>query len=246
MNHHEKEFVKKFSGIAYGQSRRNVFDDWVTMCSSALIVRANPHEAERAEAEYMALVSKYKREELDAFAEMMAIATMALTEKPQDFLGSVYMQCGMGNEHIGQFFTPYDLSFAIAEMTTHDIDPTKELITVSEPACGSGGMVVAFAASARKRGVDVASQLYVEARDLSEIVARMAMIQLSICEIPAHVIVGDTIAMTINRAWATHAYWPIAHKVAKWRAGEPEPEPVQTLTPPPLPNTLVQGELFTL
>lgn len=159
----EKEFLKRFDSLCHGHTRGRVFHDWVTMASSALIVRANPSEAERSEAEYMALVDRYKPDELQGFAELLGIATLALLDKPQDFLGSVFMQAQLGNDRMGQFFTPYELSYLIAEMTIHDIDAEKPLITVQEPACGSGGMVVAFAQAARNRGVDVQRQVYVAA-----------------------------------------------------------------------------------
>lgn len=244
----EKEFLKRFDSLCHGHTRGRVFHDWVTMASSALIVRANPNEAERSEAEYMALVDRYKPDELQGFAELLGIATGALLDEPQDFLGAVFMQAELGNDRMGQFFTPYELSYLIAEMTIRDIDPSKPLITVQEPACGSGGMVVAFAASARKRGVDVQRQVYVVATDLSEVAARMAYIQLSVSGIPAHVCWGNTLSLETYRTWATMAYWPIAHKVMRWRQGwgetpeqqQPEPEPIAQ----PEPARLVQATLF--
>jgi len=238
----EKEFLKCFDSLCHGHTRGRVFHDWVTMASSALIVRANPNEAERSEAEYMALVDRYKPDELQGFSDLLGIATMALLDEPQDFLGAVFMQAELGNDRMGQFFTPYHLSYLIAELNIRDIDPTKPLITVQEPACGSGGMVVAFAASARNRGVDVQKQVYVVATDLSEVAARMAYIQLSVSGIPAHVCWGNTISLEVYRTWATMAYWPIAHRVERWRKGQPEPQAEST--PQPEPAALVQGMLF--
>ncbi len=246
----EKEFLKRFDSLCHGHTRGRVFHDWVTMASSALIVRANPNEAERSEAEYMALVDRYKPDELQGFAELLGIATVALLDEPQDFLGSVFMQAELGNDRMGQFFTPYHLSYLIADLTIHDIDVTKPLITVQEPACGSGGMIVALAHAAQKRGVDVQSQLYVVATDLSEVAARMCYIQFAVSGIPAHVCWGNTLSLEVYRTWATMAYWPIAHKVARWKRGDaapvvqsmPEPQPAPT----PISGPLVQAELFSL
>lgn len=51
----EKEFLKRFDSLCHGHTRGRVFHDWVTMASSALIVRANPNEAERTEADFRAV-----------------------------------------------------------------------------------------------------------------------------------------------------------------------------------------------
>lgn len=241
---HEKEFIKKFNSISGRHSRYQVFHDWVTMASSALIVRGCPSEAERSEAEYMAIVPKYNRDELQIFSELLSITAMALIDEPQDFLGSVFMQSELGNDRMGQFFTPYSLSYAIAEMMIHDIDVSKDLVTVSEPACGSGGMVIAFCEAARKRGISPQWQTYTIATDLSEVAARMAYIQLSLSGIPAHVVWGNTISLQVFREWSTFAFWPIAHKVARWRLGN-DPEPPKPPTSINLqPKRLVQAEMF--
>lgn len=68
--------------------------------------------------------------------------------------------------------------------------------------------------------------------------------------IPAHVVWGDTLRMTQRRAWPTMAFWPIVHKVARWRRGDDKHgQPCPSLpTPVPLvnlqPYRLVQAELF--
>lgn len=237
-------------------SRHNLFHDFVTMASSTLIVRSSPSHAEQSEAEYMAVAGKYTSDELTQFAHLLAITTLALDDKPQDFLGAVFMQAEISNSHMGQFFTPYELSLMTAQMTLQGVDTSKELITVQEPACGSGGMVVAFCEAARAIGINYQSQTYTVATDLSEVAARMAYIQLSLLGIPAHVVWGDTLRMKFFREWPTFAFWGDAHKVARWRKGgdacstsepclhskHPDHEPA-SITPS---QTFIQPELFQL
>ena len=250
MKAYEKDFIKKFNSLSGKHSRYTLFTDWVTMVSSTLIVRSSPQHAEQSEAEYMALVPKYTREELDTFAAMFAITVLALEEEPQDFLGSVFMQSELGSDRMGQFFTPYHLSALIAQMTVNDVDASKDLITMSEPACGSGGMVIAYCEALKARGINYQLNSYVVATDLSEVAARMAYIQLSLLGIPAHVVWGNTLSLQVIREWPTFNFWPIAHKVARWKRGDaapvvesmPEPQPAPT----PISGPLVQAELFSL
>lgn len=208
------------------------------MASSSLIVRSSPEHAEKSEAEYMALVPRYTREELTEFSHLLGLTAMALEARPRDFLGSVFMQAEISNDRLGQFFTPYELSFLIAKMTLEGVDRSKDLITVQEPACGSGGMIIAFCEAAREAGINFQWHTYTVAVDISEVAARMAYIQLSMLGIPAHVVWGDTLRMTQREAWPTFGYWQIAHKVARWRRGdevsrvqpeEPAPAPVPTV-----------------
>jgi type I restriction-modification system DNA methylase subunit len=237
---HEKEFLKKFDRLTGRHQRARLFEDWVTMASSALIVKASPQHAEQSEADYMALVPRYTKDELVEFSHLLALTGLALMERPRDFLGHVFMMAEISNDRLGQFFTPYELSLVVAKMTLSGVDTTKELITVQEPACGSGGMVIAFAEAAREAGIDPAWQTYTVAVDISEVAARMAYIQLSMLGMPAHVVWGDTLRMTERASWPTLAYWPIAHKVERWRRGEQpasiaapaEPEPAATVNLP--------------
>jgi type I restriction-modification system DNA methylase subunit len=190
----------------------------------------------------MALVPRYTQEELVEFSHLLGLTGLALHEKPRDFLGSVFMQAEISNDRLGQFFTPYELSLVVARMSLQEVDPGKDLITVQEPACGSGGMVVAFCEAAREVGIDPAFQTYTVAVDVSEVAARMAYIQLAMLGIPAHVVWGDTIRMTQREAWPTMGFWNVAHKVARWRRGDVA---VQTgklspLPPAPTPDDTVR------
>lgn len=252
MNNPEKEFLKTIDHLCRRHQRHKVFEDFVTMASSALIVRQSPQHAVESEADYMACVPRYERDELEEFGKLLAITQIALNARFCDFLGSVFMQAEVSNSHLGQFFTPYELSYASAKMLLHDRENKPgQLITVQEPACGSGGMVIAFAQAAAEIGIDYHWDTYTVAVDISEVAARMAYIQLSLLDIPAHVVWGDTLRMTERRAWPTMAYWGIIHKVNRWRRGEAnepfadrieqEPEPTPAPTSQPEPLRLVQA-----
>ena len=102
--------------------------------------------------------------------ELLAIAWQAIEHGGCDFLGSVASQMEVLNARIGQFFTPYTVSRMIAEMSLQDIAPIIEangFVTISEPACGAGGMVLAAADVLQKQGLDIGTQMLVNAVDIS-------------------------------------------------------------------------------
>ena len=68
----------------------------------------------------------------------------------QDFLGSLYHDLNLQQEQKGQFFTPYDISRFMAEIPFAGNNAKEELdrkghISVNDPACGAGAMLIAFA-----------------------------------------------------------------------------------------------------
>jgi type I restriction-modification system DNA methylase subunit len=71
----------------------------------------------------------------------------------------------------------------MAELTLAHVDQViaaNGFVTIAEPACGAGGMVIAAADVIASKGIDIGRHLYVEATDLSPMAWRMAYLQLSL------------------------------------------------------------------
>ena len=120
------------------------------------------------------------------------------------------MQLNLGNARTGQFFTPYHISQMMAEITFIDCKDNiedKEIITLSEPCCGSGGMVIAYAETMKKYDINFQEKLFVEAIDIDEMCFKMAYLQLSLYGIPARVLLGDTIAYKFSKMLYTPMYF---------------------------------------
>jgi hypothetical protein len=71
-------------------------------------------------------------------------------------------------------------------------------VTVLEPACGAGGMIIAAADVIERRGFDIARQLYVDATDLSPTCFKMSYLQASLgrvrrIESAANFLVADSV-----------------------------------------------------
>lgn len=154
--------------------------------------------AEEREKTYMTLAGKYNAKELECFCRMLAEFVEGVDECPdQDYLGEIFMSLGLGNDHNGQFFTPYHLCQFMAEVT-YDDTLTKELeakgwVSVNDCACGAGALLLAFANVCRQKGINYQTSVLFVAQDIDYIVACMCYLQLSIMGCAGYVVVGDTL-----------------------------------------------------
>ncbi|EPU8562849.1 N-6 DNA methylase [Yersinia enterocolitica] len=115
----------------------------------------------------------------------------------------------MSASSLGQFFTPYSLSQMMAALTMSDAVQNlnrRPFITYNEPACGAGGMAIAAAMYMRENGYNPQEQVFMVCTDIDGMVADMCYIQLSLLGIPAQVITGNTLTLTVNRTFHT-PFW---------------------------------------
>ncbi|MPN25290.1 hypothetical protein SDC9_172697 [bioreactor metagenome] len=80
-------------------------------------------------------------------------------------------------------------------------------ISVSEPTCGSGGMVIAMAEELKQLGYNPTSKMWVVAQDIDRKCCCMAYIQLTLLAIPAAIIWGDTLRVECREQWITTGYF---------------------------------------
>mgnify|MGYP001545688849 FL=1 len=145
-----KQFIKVFADLARHRERHEVLADFLEMATCAIRKKTLPAgpEADAIEARYMAVVGRNKVEDVRAMPQLLGITALAVQEGGCDFLGQVVVELELPSQHMGQFFTPYDVSRMIAEMTfdtADEIIAEQGFVTVLEPACAAGGMSVAAA-----------------------------------------------------------------------------------------------------
>lgn len=198
-----------------------VFSDF---CEVAAIAIRNSVERDgfrKREDRYLEVTTAYQREELDRFAEVLALLGLELERNPSDVLGSLYMSLDLGNAGTGQFFTPYEVSRIMAAMTIGDVSGrlTEEssFITLAEPTCGAGGMIIAASDVIRSQGFDPTERMHVTAQDVDIIAVHMTYLQISLLGLPGVVHHGDTLKAEIWDSWPTPAHvvgrWP--HRLAQ-------------------------------
>jgi len=200
----KKEFlgcVKKLSG---SYSSYQVFSDFCELAAISLYqVFAQREELEN---KYLSIVSKYKREEALVFSEMLAYVVNALSSSFGDFLGECYMSLEISNKHQGQFFTPYSISLLMSSLLGSSSNTDKNgKESFSEPAVGSGGIVIARAEVLMKDGVNYQEVMEVQAVDTDKMCFHMCYIHLTLLHISAEVIWGNSLSLERYETWYTPA-----------------------------------------
>ncbi len=205
-----KEFISRIQSLDKSKRVSDVFKDFLTLSTCSI---AQPfYRSEEIEQKYLNTINRYPKEQAEDYPRLLAFLVKSLEEKYQDFLGQVYMNLNLGNNANSQFFTPYHISKFMAEICFSDFEAKlekEEFITLSEPCCGSGGMVIALAETMKAKKYNYQKQLFVEAIDIDEMCFMMAYIQLSLYGIPAKVIQGETITLKFQQVVYTPMYFII-------------------------------------
>lgn len=132
-----EEIAKMIIKLSGSYSPSIIFDDWVKIL--AIMFANNPFIIQdeiwkRREQEYLDVIKKYSKEELEIFMKMYAILIKLFEDEISDYLGEIYMKCEMGNNKIGQFFTPFNLSKLVSEIAYIEPDE-KGIYNIYEPTC---------------------------------------------------------------------------------------------------------------
>lgn len=173
---------------------------------------------EQREARYMQIIKKYDHDMQILITEIFAKIFTLLTQQINsavgfnDYLGELYMRSATSNNKTGQFFTPYCVSKmcaegAITEAAVNEAIEQDKILTLSEPACGAGGMVIAAADILYyKYHFNISRNLVVECSDIDSRCVHMTYLQLGLAGIPAVIFKRDTISMQTWERWETPAY----------------------------------------
>lgn len=193
----KKTFLKDFHLLTQRHSPREVWDDFIMILACDLAIPfSGPYRQERKVMQKNAL-SHYSLEEYLLLLEMGTQIILAFHQNSdQDFLGPLYMDLKLGNARIGQFFTTYSISRMIAAISINNLKEAfekKQWVSISDPACGSGGMLIAAANCAHDQNILVADKILFVAQDISYIVALTCYVQLSLLGYAAIIIIGDTL-----------------------------------------------------
>lgn len=193
-----KEVSTTLDRLSGRYSRWEIWQDFVMMGAISIAnVMDTPYRKDREQA-YLDRAKKYRKEELESLASMLAAVVIGMEANPnQDFLGELYMGLGLGNEHAGQFFTPYHICHLMAEMSAgENLEAQVEeqgWISVNDPCCGGGALLLAFANVCREKKINFQTSVLFVAQDIDPTVAMMCYIQLSLMGCPGYVVVGNSI-----------------------------------------------------
>lgn len=206
---HKREFCKVVASLAQKYGQHEIFADF---CEAAALSLRQPWErSPEIEKKYMDIAKHYSPAEMNRFSELLALTTLALEQKPRDFLGECFHELELHNKWKGQFFTPFPVSVMMAKLAGIDAAEetirSKGFVELNEPTCGSGGMVIAFAEELKLRKINPVNHLWTVAQDVDRKCCCMAYIQMSLLAIPGAVIWGDTLRVECREQWITAGYY---------------------------------------
>lgn len=208
-----KNFTKLYDELSNIYGSVSVFMDFVKMF--AISIHNSFNKNQEMEQEYLRTINSYEKKHHDVFAEMLKELIIAYEEADEltDILGPFYEKGNLSNSHLGQFFTPTHISDFMAEVSMEQENILKEniekngYITMNEPTCGAGGMILSFAKALKKRNINYQQNLLVEAIDISDVCAYMTYIQLALYGIPAIVRCGDSLSQKFRFAMETPLFF---------------------------------------
>lgn len=197
----KKKIIAEIDSISGAHSPYEVFSDWIRICSLSIcnsVCMIHNEVWQQRERDYIETIRRYPEGTEYRFAGMFCMLGDLLTEEMTDALGEIYMEAGMGSKTAGQFFTPFHLSELTAKMAMSDsIQSFKagmtKLITLAEPSCGGGGMIIATAKILKDEGINYQRYLDVVAQDLDWKGVYMTYLQCSLLGIKAICVQGDTL-----------------------------------------------------
>jgi type I restriction-modification system DNA methylase subunit len=125
MTNHVKDFIKILEHLKPSRHNYEVFNDWLIMAASSLY---SWKKNTVVEEEYLTVARNYTQKELEKHSQLLAITMEAMEDTEQDFLGEVFTESELTNSRNGQFFTPYNISHMMAEISISEKELPKNRV----------------------------------------------------------------------------------------------------------------------
>ena len=206
--HSRSRFIHVFKDTGRHLGRWAVFSDFLSLAASELDmarIRA-PESIEHCRK----ICARYEASDIAKMQEMICMMVCALEAKFHDFLGAIFMVLELGDNFRGQYFTPYPVQSLMARMLMPGVRDTirrEGIATVSDPACGAAGMLIAYAECLLEADINPSMHMFGSCIDIDPVAADMAFIQLYVLGIAAEVVTGNTLTMQIRRVRYTPVYY---------------------------------------
>lgn len=253
----KKNIYNIFDSMVYDRSYYEIVSDFFEMSAIAIrnAVDLRPSR-ETYEERYLQTAKHYKPEQLQKFSQALAILQKEISSAVDgnaafaDWAGEIYMESKTSNSNLGQFFTPYHVSKVVA-LCGLDIsrisakiaaDPDT-VITIGEPTCGAGGLIVAAIEELSRQNINYAWNVFVDCGDIDARCVHMTYLTLSLLGVPAVVRRGDALMLKYTEDWFTPAYIFAYPHFAKriGQSGYPKsPTVVKSTSQPPTAATAIE------
>lgn len=193
---YKKEFLRLFDSLCGKYSRWEVWSDFIQLTAIDMSNATDKVNAPKRMEIGKTIRKKYRDADMETMGNMLMQLVYGMdADTDQDFLGELYMACNLGNDHAGQFFTPYNACQCMSEIT-YDVPALldgKGFIAVNDPACGAGALLLSFANICKRKGINYQEKVLFIAQDIDYIVGLMCYIQLTLMGCAGYVVIGDTL-----------------------------------------------------
>lgn len=193
---YKKEFLRLFDSLCGKYSRWEVWSDFIQLTAIDMSNATDKVNAPKRMETGKTIRKKYRDADMETMGNMLMQLVYGMdADTDQDFLGELYMACNLGNDHAGQFFTPYNVCQCMSEIT-YDVPALldgKGFIAVNDPACGAGALLLSFANICKRKGINYQEKVLFVAQDIDYTVGLMCYIQLSLMGCAGYVVIGDTL-----------------------------------------------------
>lgn len=213
---------------AYTVSKDKLISDTFECGAIAISNQVDFTQSDEREKRYLQIINHYKPDEQkliqDIFTKVFALLSSVVYDNGvfADYLGELFMRSNVGNKTAGQFFTPFHISSFMAKCALDEnqvkaIADKDEIITINDPCCGSGGMMLAAADVLQNDyQINYARNCFIECADIDIRCVHMAYLQLSLAGIPAVILHRDSLTMKTWSVWKTPAFIFQYHRFAKY------------------------------
>lgn len=209
-----QEIIKLLDKCVYKVGIHEFLADIFEVCAIAVSNRFSP--SEEREKIYLSIINKYDKDTRmvisEIFQKIFHLISSQLFFGFNDYLGELYMRSATSNSKTGQFFTPYCLSklcakVNISEDIVNECIASDNILTLHEPTCGAGGMVLAAAdVLYNEYHFNISRNLLVECGDIDRRCVHMTYLQLALAGIPAIIYHRDGLSLETWDRWETPAY----------------------------------------
>lgn len=212
-----KDIIKRIESAIYRIGKHQLITDVLECGAIAISNTVDFTSSAEREEQYNKVMEKYQPEERKLLSEVFTMIYQLLSSVVyddgsfDDYLGELFMRCDQGNSGTGQFFTPYHVSKLMAKaiMGNEVIEKAEkdEVITVNDPCCGGGGMLMA-ALDVLKNDyhINYTRNCFIDCGDIDIRCVYMTYLQLSLAGVPAIVKHQDAISRELWSVWRTPAY----------------------------------------
>lgn len=207
------DVTKKLLKIGASQGVDRAFTTFIELFATLLASDADPVNGEERKKRYREISDSLSADIKKEYLELIELVKQTFAKNaddPIDVLGVVFHELNLHNAWHGQFFTPNDVARFMALLVNPTSSDENGIASMNEPTCGAGTMVIAAAWAMKNNGEDYSKKLLVVAQDIDIRCVWMSYIQLSLYEIPAVIMHGNTLTNEVWAKWYTANYSKVA------------------------------------